>query len=173
VHSPNSRRGVVASAPPPVEPVRDDTLFADFTRPIEAERQLVTSKGPRRLAALLAVVVIAALAASMFVLPVQAWLRQRDTAAAKQAELKVLDDANATLSDEIAHLQTTEGAKEAAREELGVTGEGDQRIGMLAPAMADLQLPSGWPYDAISQIIAVRAAGPIEPTVASTVAPSP
>ena len=50
------------------------------------------------------------------------------------------------------------GIKEAARQEVGMVGFGEQRISVLTTPNAPLTLPPGWPYDAISQIIAVRAA---------------
>ena len=122
------------------------------------ERQLVTKRGNRWVLALLALGVIGALGAALFVLPVQAWLRQQDDLDAKQAELAVLEDANSDLQQENARLQTPEGAKEAARDELGVVEPGEGRVSVLPGGAAPLALPSGWPYDTVTQIIQARAA---------------
>lgn len=136
----------------------DHTLFGDLTRPIRPDRQLVTRRGNRWLLMLLAGGVLMALLAAMFLLPVQAWLRQRDEISVKEQQLTVLDDANGQLTDEIEHLQTTEGAKEAARDELGVVGPGELRLSLLPAGLTGIALPTGWPYDAITQVVAVRAA---------------
>ena len=142
----------------------DHTRFGDLTRPISADRQLVTRRGNRGVLMLLGGGVLLALLAAMFVLPVQAWLRQRDEITVKEQQLAVLEGATAQLTDEIEHLQTTEGAKEAARDELGVVGLGEQRTSLLPADLTGVALPGGWPYDAITQVVAVRAATPAPPT---------
>lgn len=137
---------------------RADSLFAELTRPIAKEKQLVKGRGKRLFFALVAMVIAAALAASLFVLPVKSWLQQRDDLARKQNELAVLSDANAQLAADVNRLQTPDGIKEAARQEVGYVGLGEQRISVLTTPNAPVTLPAGWPYDAISQIVAVRSA---------------
>src|SRR5215213_4038070 len=137
---------------------RDATLFGDFTRPIADGRRLVRTRRSRGLLAVLALGVVGALLGALFVLPVQAWLRQEDDLAAKRSELAVLEGANAGLEAEVEHLKTPAGAKEAARDELGLVEAGEIRISMLGLPDAPAQLPAGWPYDAVTQIVAVRAA---------------
>lgn len=150
----------------------DDTKFGeivgDLTRPIPKEKQLVQGRGKRGIIALGAVVVTAALIAALFVLPVKAWLRQQDDIDRKQREVAVLDQANAELSDEIDRLQTPEGIEEAAREEIGYVERGEIRLSVLPAPAAPLTLPSGWPYDAIGQIVTTKSA---EAAAATTVAP--
>jgi cell division protein FtsB len=141
-------------------PRRDRTLFDDLTRPIEAEHRLVTSRSNRWVLGLLGVAVIGALLAALFVLPVQAWMRQQDEISLKEQELSVLADANAQLAADVQQLETVEGAREAAREELGVIDRGEKRISIMPSAAGALPLPTGWPYDAVSQIVAVRLAPP-------------
>jgi cell division protein FtsB len=136
----------------------DASLFAEFTRPIAYEKQLVKGRGKRLLFALVATVIAAALGASLFVLPVKSWLQQRDDLARKQNELAVLGNANAQLAADVNRLQTPDGIKEAARQEVGYVGVGEQRISVLSTPNAPLTLPTGWPYDAIAQILAVRSA---------------
>lgn len=139
---------------------RDRTRLEDFTRPVEAEHRLVTSRSNRWVLGLLAVAVVGALLAALFVLPVQAWMRQQDDIAVKAQELSVLQNANEQLSADVQHLETVEGAREAARDELGVIDHGEERISILPSAGGPLPLPAGWPYDTVSQIVAVRLAPP-------------
>ena len=141
-------------------PRRDRTLLEDLTRPVEAEHRLVTSTSNRWVLGLLGVAIIGALLAALFVLPVQAWMRQQDEIAVKEQELDVLADANAQLAADVQQLETVEGAREAAREELGVIDRGEKRISIMPSVAGALPLPAGWPYDAVSQIVAVRLAPP-------------
>ncbi len=149
----------------------DQSRFAEFTRPVAKDKRLVKGRGKRAVFALVAVVIAAALIASLFVLPVTSWMEQRDDLARKQYELAVLSNANAKLAADVNRLQTPDGIKEAARQEVGFVGIGEQRISVLSMPNAPLSLPTGWPYDAITQIIAVRSA-PVEVVPApTTVAP--
>ena len=145
----------------------DSSRFAEFTRPIAKDKRLVKGRAKRLVFSLVAVVIAAALIASLFVLPVKSWQQQRDDLTRKQNELAVLNNANAQLAADVTRLQTPDGIKEAARQEVGYVGIGEQRISVLATPNAPLTLPTGWPYDAIAQIIAVRNT-PV--TVAATVA---
>ena len=137
---------------------RDDTLLSDFTRPIDANKRLVRGRGKRTIIALIAAVITAALGAALFVLPVKAWLRQQDDIDRKQAEIAALDQANAELADEVSQLDTPAGVEEAAREEIGYVERGEIRITMLPPPQAPLTLPSGWPYDTLTQMLTLRQA---------------
>ena len=132
--------------------------LSDFTRPIAREKQLVKGRAKRGVIALGAMVITAALVAALFVLPVKAWLRQRDDISVKDKELSALDQANAELSDEVSRLQTPEGIEEAAREEIGYVQRGEIRLTMLPAPPAPITMPSGWPYDTVAQIVAVRTA---------------
>lgn len=158
----NSARALLEREP-------DPSRFDEFTRPIAKEKQLVKGRGKRLFFSLVAMVIAAALIASLFVLPVKSWLQQRDDLAKKQNELAVLSDANAQLAADVNRLQTPDGIKEAARQEVGYVGVGEQRISVLSTPDAPVTLPTGWPYDAIAQIIAVRAAPPA--AVPATAAP--
>lgn len=152
----------LAAAPPRRRPRarRDHTLLDDLTRPIEAEHRLITGRSNRWVLGLLGVAVVGALLAALFVLPVQAWMRQQDSIKVKQRELSVLTDANDQLAADVQHLETVEGAREAARDELGVIDRGEERISILPSTAGALPLPTGWPYDTVNQIVAVRLAPP-------------
>ena len=136
----------------------DPSRFAEFTRPIAKEKRLVKGRGKRLAFALVAVVIAAALMASLFVLPVKSWRQQRDDLARKRNELAVLNNANAQLAADVNRLQTPDGIKEAARQDVGFVVMGEQRISVLPTPNAPVTLPIGWPYDAIAQIVAVRSA---------------
>ncbi|MBK5333073.1 MAG: septum formation initiator family protein [Ilumatobacteraceae bacterium] len=136
----------------------DASRFAEFTRPIAKEKRLVKGRGKRLLFALVAVVIAAALMASLFVLPVKSWRQQRDDLARKRNELAVLNNANAQLAADVNRLQTPGGIKEAARQDVGFVVMGEQRISVLSTPDAPVTLPIGWPYDAIAQIVTVRSA---------------
>jgi cell division protein FtsB len=133
-------------------------MFGDLTRPIPTDKRLVTGRAKRGAVALGALVITTALVAALFVLPVKAWLRQRDDIAVKDKELSTLDQANAQLTDEVGRLQTPEGIKEAAREEIGYVQRGEIRLTMLPSPKAPITMPSGWPYDIVAQIVAVGTA---------------
>jgi len=150
-------------APRPAEQRNDDSRFADFTRPIPVEKQLVRGGGKRRIIGIGAAVITSAFIAALFVLPVQAWLRQQDDLDHKDDQLAALQDANAELANEVQQLQTPEGIKQAAREEIGYVQQGEIRYTMLPAPEAPLTLPSGWPYDTIAKIVAVRSAAAATP----------
>ncbi|MEO8267319.1 MAG: septum formation initiator family protein [Ilumatobacteraceae bacterium] len=153
----------------------DPSRFAEFTRPIAKDKRLVKGRGKRLVFLLIAVVIAAALIASLFVLPVKSWLQQRDDLTRKQNELAVLNNANAQLAADVTRLQTPDGIKEAARQEVGYVGIGEQRISVLKTPNAPLTLPTGWPYDAIAQIIAVRntPVAPVAPVAAPATSATP
>jgi len=129
---------------------------SDFTRPIPAEKQLVKGRGKRRLLLVAGVVVVVAVSASLFVLPIRTWLQQDDDIARKRQELAALELANAELADEVSDLGTPDGVAEAAREEIGYVARDEQRLTVLAMPEAPLTLPTGWPYEAVAQIVTVR-----------------
>lgn len=147
----------------PVQRSRDDTLFGDLTRPIPADKQLVQGRGKRLLIWLGAFVVVLSVVAAFFVFPVQAWLRQQDEIERKQAVADALEAENAEMTREIDRLNTPEGIEEAAREVIGYVKRGEIRLTVLPGTEAPTTLPSGWPYDALAQIVAVRAADAAQP----------
>ena len=144
-----------------------DSILSDFTSPISREKQLVKGRGKRTLITVAAAVITAALIVALFVLPVKAYMRQRTDIARKQRELAALDQANAELTAQVNRLNTPEGVEEAAREEIGYVRRGEIRLTVLPSPAAPIILPSGWPYDAISSVVAVHEHG--VPQAANTV----
>src|SRR4051794_38760649 len=119
----------------------DGTRFGDLTRPIAHDRRLVKARGYRLLVGVVAIVIVGALMAALFVLPVKSWFRQRDDLAERERELAVLTAANAQLGGEVNHLQTPDGIKEAAREEIGFGELGENRVTVMPTPDAPLTLP--------------------------------
>ena len=74
------------------------------------------------------------------------------------AELVELQSVNADLQLEVDRLQTDAGLTEAAREELGYIEPPERRLTMRALPDLPTNLPNGWPYRIVEQIIAVRGA---------------
>ena len=142
---------------------RDDTRFGEFTRPIPRDKQLVQGRGKRGVIALAATVIIGALVAALFVLPVKAYLRQQDDIDRRQQELASLAEVNARLAEEVARLQTPAGIEEAAREEIGYVQRGEIRLSVLPAPDAPITMPDGWPYDTVAAIVSVRSGGTINP----------
>jgi cell division protein FtsB len=141
---------------------KDHTRVGDFTRPIPVDRQLVTRRSNRWVLATLGFAVVGALLAALFVLPVQAWMRQKTEIDNKNTQLAVLTKTNGPLQAEVNRLGTTEGAREAARDELSMVEPGEERISVMpAQRTGALPLPTGWPYDTLTQIVSVRWSPPV------------
>ncbi len=148
---------------------------SDLTTPIPRDKQLVQQRRGRIILGVFAFLIALAIGAALFVLPVKSWMKQKDDLATRTSELATLDAANAQLQSEVDRLQTDAGIKEAAREEIDFVEQGEERITMLPPAPLPITLPPGWPYNLISQIIALRqqdavAAAAAQTSVVETVA---
>jgi cell division protein FtsB len=153
-----------------VRPVRSGAL-RDLTAPIARDKQLVQQRRGRVILGLIATLIALAIGAALFVLPVKSWMHQRDDLATRTSELAVLDAANSQLQGEVDRLQTDAGIKEAAREEIDYVDQGEHRITVLPIGPAPLTLPSGWPYNLISQIIALRQAEAVNASTTTTSTP--
>lgn len=109
---------------------------------------------------------IGSFANSFLVLPVQSWFGQRTQIEDRQQELDALRTATDRLQKEVDRLNTPDGVQDAAREELGFVMVGEDRRTVVGSPDAPLDLPSGWPYDVVDQIVNARAAAaaPASPT---------
>jgi hypothetical protein len=125
---------------------------------------------------LAALVVAGAIAAALFGLPVRTWFDQDSELQALEHELTEMQSVNHDLQGEVDRLQTDDGIREAAREELGHVQAGDNRQTMLELPPLPTDLPAGWPYSQVEAIVAVRAAVAAPPSsdvaASTTVAPS-
>ena len=93
---------------------------------------------------------------AVFTVPVKNWWLQDRALSAKQAEFDALADANEQLQSEVNKLQTPEGVRAAARDQLGYVVPGESRIRLLDGAALPRTLPNQWPYTMVSGIVAVR-----------------
>lgn len=112
-------------------------------------------------AVLFAMAVVGAAAAAVFILPIGTWREQDVDLVQRQAQLEELTRVNAELQREVDRLMTDDGIREAARQDYGYVEQGERRSSILPlPALTFDLLPTGWPYNAVTQIAAAGAAGP-------------
>jgi cell division protein FtsB len=104
-----------------------------------------------------AILVVGALVAALFVLPVRAWLGQRRALAETEEQLDVIWRENKRLEGVYDELQTDEVIEQQAREQFGLVKPGEQALSVL-PAPAATALPTGWPYDQVQAILWIRIA---------------
>jgi len=110
----------------------------------------------RRLRRLVTVGVMAGFLLAVFTVPVRDWVIQNNVLNAKQAEFEALADTNEALQTEVNTLQTPEGVRAAARDQLGYVLPGETRIRLLPNGDLPKELPNQWPYTLVSGIVAVR-----------------
>lgn len=129
---------------------------ADRTRPTPRTERLLPKLLGRTLMLVGAVVIVISFGNSFLVLPATSWLGQRQEVDARTEELETIKQATDELQTEVDRLNTPAGVEDAAREELGFVMAGEQRQQIVGDSQAPLELPMGWPYDLVTQIVAVR-----------------
>ncbi|MEI7506580.1 MAG: septum formation initiator family protein [Actinomycetes bacterium] len=129
---------------------------SDLTRPTPRSERIVPKFLGR--AALLVgfLVVVFSFGNSFLVLPLTSWFGQRTEIDSRQAELDTIKNATDELQTEVDRLKTPEGVQDAAREELGFVVAGEARQQIVGDSAAPIDLPAGWPYDLVTQIISVK-----------------
>ncbi len=145
-----------------------------LTRPGEDTRLLRRPRS-RWLAATVGAVIVLALAATLFVLPIRHSLAQRRQLADTQGQLAELKAANDRLAEQNAQLETSAGVERAARDDLGYQLATERVAAALPPPQIPAALPPGWPNDLVGQILSVRTIAALEAASApaTTVAPAP
>ncbi|CAN5762213.1 hypothetical protein BH18ACT2_BH18ACT2_08870 [soil metagenome] len=134
--------------------------LADYTRPIARDQRIARTRRPAVAAGLIGLLVVVTIGAALIGLPLRTWLAQDGELAHLESELGELQAVNADLSDEVARLQTQDGIAEAARDNLGLTRQGERRQTVLGVPELPTDLPDGWPYAAVERMIALRAEQP-------------
>lgn len=129
---------------------------ADRTRPTPRTERLLPKLLGRTLMLVGAVVIVISFGNSFLVLPATSWLGQRQEVDARTEELETIKQATDELQTEVDRLNTPAGVEDAAREELGYVMAGEQRQQIVGDSQAPIELPMGWPYDLVTQIVAVR-----------------
>lgn len=104
--------------------------------------------------------VIGTIGAAVFILPIQTWLDQDDSLIQRQEQFDALQRVNGELAAEVDRLETEDGIREAAREEIGFVEAGEERTSILPLPPLPSDLPDGWPYNVVTGILAARTAGP-------------
>ena len=108
---------------------------------------------------LFALGIVAAIAFAVFVLPIGTWRDQDVDIQQRQAQLDELQRVNNELEAETMRLETADGIREAAREDYGFVELGEERATVLPLPALPTDLPDGWPYNVVTQILDVRTAG--------------
>ena len=109
---------------------------------------------------LFALGIVATIAFAVFVLPIGASPTQDIDLEQRQAQLEELQRVNNELQAETMRLDAADGIREAPREDYGYVDLGEERATVLPLPPLPTDLPDGWPYNVITQIIDARTAGP-------------
>lgn len=141
--------------------------LGDFTRPIPIDKRI--SRRPRfaLITGVFALAVVATIAVAVFVLPIGTWRDQTSDIEQRGVQLDELERVNNELAAETLRLDTPDGIREAAREDYGFVEVGEERASILPLPPLPTDLPDGWPYNVVTEIMDARIAGP-----AVTVAPT-
>lgn len=134
--------------------------LGDLTSPIPNDRRILRRPRVALFGGAFVLLIIVVLAAAVFVLPIGTWMDQGDDLTQRQAELDELERVNGQLAGEVERLETDDGIREAAREEIGFVENGDQRSTILPLPALPRELPAGWPYNVVAGMFTARAAGP-------------
>ncbi len=144
--------------------------LGDFTRPIPVDKRIVRRPRLAAFTGLLALVVMAAVAFAVFVLPIGTWRDQSTDIEQRRIQLDELQRVNSELAEETTRLESPDGVREAAREDYGFVEVGEKRSTILPMPPLPTDLPDGWPYNAVSEIMDARTAGPAIPDPTDTAA---
>ncbi len=156
---------------PPSAADRGRSRLADLSRPIPVDRRIARHRRSNAALLLVALAIAGALAAALFVLPVQTLFAQDEQIAERTDQLSKLQAVNDDLRTEVDRLRTEDGIREAAREQLGYVEQGEVRTSILDLPAVPTDLPDGWPYGVIEGITELRR-NPRAPVVAAEDAPA-
>ena len=142
---------------------RGRSRLGDVTRPIRIDRRITKQRRSAVLLTVVALGIAGALAAALFVLPVQTFFNQNDRIDQRGEQLAQLETVNDDLRSEVERLRTDVGVREAAREELGMVEAGERRQSILDLPDVPTALPAGWPYSVVTGIAELRRTPPPPP----------
>ena len=135
---------------------RGRSRLGDITRPVRIDRRLTTNRHSTVLFGIVALAIAGALAAALFVLPVQTYLGQDERLEQRRDQLELQEAVNEDVAAEVSRLGTDDGVREAAREELGFVEFGERRETILDLPAVPTDLPDGWPYSLVKGIVELR-----------------
>jgi cell division protein FtsB len=136
------------------------------TRPIVRERRILTRRRSAFLLALVALGIAGALAAALFLIPIRTLFDQQQRIDERSEQVAALESVVSDLRSEVERLQTPDGIREGAREELGYIEPGEVRETVLDYPDLPTDLPDGWPYSLVSDIMELRRSTPVAPAPA-------
>lgn len=134
--------------------------LGDITRSIPIEKRVSRRPKVALFAGAGALAVVATIAAAIFVLPIGTWREQDRDLAQRQAEIDELRRVTGQMAAEVDRLETDDGIREAAKEEIGYVELNEKRTSILPLPPLPSDLPDGWPYNVVTEIFAARTAGP-------------
>ncbi len=139
---------------------RGRSRLGDITRPVPRDARITERGRSTIFVTIIAVIVVGAVVASLVGLPLQTYLGPGDEIARLTEQVERLEQVNIDLAAEVERLRTDEGVIEAARSELGYVVDGERRETLLETPDLPEDLPSGWPYGPVDDIISVRLGTP-------------
>lgn len=139
---------------------RGRSRLGDITRPVPRDARITDRGHSTIFVTIIAVIVVGAVVASLVGLPLQTYLGQGDEIDRLTEQVERLEQVNIDLAAEVERLRTDEGVIEAARSELGYVVDGERRETLLETPDLPEDLPSGWPYGPVDDIISVRLGTP-------------
>jgi cell division protein FtsB len=154
---------------------RDASTDPEPTEPVTPRAPRLPKEHPHRRRRILAAVWISAVVTAaglllLLVLPTRAWLAQRNDIASAEQKLSVIETENVKLQARLKALQTPEEIERVAREQYNLSSDGEQVFSVL-PAPALTNLPTGWPYALVNEIVAVQTATAAAATTTAPAAP--
>ncbi len=111
-----------------------------------------------------ALAVVGTLAVTVFISPIGTWRDQDVDLQQLQLQYEELRRVNGELQSEVDRLQTDDGIRESAREDYGYVEEGEERLSVTELPPLPTDLPDGWPYNVVTEIMSATAAGSAPPT---------
>ncbi len=147
--------------------------LGDYTRPVAREQRIAPNRKPAVLLGVAGLVVASAIGAALFGLPVRTWFGQNDEIDRLERQLDELQSINSDLQQEVDGLGTENGVTAAAREQLGLIFGGERRQTVVNTPDLPTDLPDGWPYGAVEQMIVLRTEPALAAAPTTTVPPAP
>ncbi|MEM1334361.1 MAG: septum formation initiator family protein [Actinomycetota bacterium] len=155
-------RNATTSIPRPSSRGSDEgrSRLGDYTRPIPIDRRITRRRRIPIVVGLVALAVIGTLALAVFISPIGTWREQDVDLEQRLLQYEELRRVNADLQAEVDRLGTDDGIRESAREDYGYVEAGEQRLSVTDLPPLPTDLPDGWPYNLVTDIIAATEAGP-------------
>jgi hypothetical protein len=134
---------------------------------------LVRHRGIRAFAFPLTVLVVFALATTLFVAPIRTWMSQRSVLDTKQQEYAAYEDIVENMQDQVNYLQSPAGLRDAIRTQLGYLYPSERRVPMMDTPALSTTLPERWPYTIISTMMFVKTLEAAEQDAKGTISLDP